>query len=68
MRDSYAAEALAFYDLSLITFIYIFDIINSASIALISRNTIYTVVLISIYIIFVKSSKSLKSLSLFLLL
>jgi hypothetical protein len=68
MRDSYAAKTLVLYSLPLTTFTYIFGIINSANIAPVSRNIIYTVVLISIYIIFVKLLKSLKSSSLFLLL
>jgi hypothetical protein len=66
MRGSYAAKTLAFYGLPPITFTYIFDIINNINIALISRSTIYTIILIFTYIIFVKSSKSLKSSSLFL--
>jgi hypothetical protein len=66
MRDSYAAKALALYGLPLTTFIYIFGVINSINIALISRNIIYIIVLISARMIFVKSSKSLKSSSLFL--
>jgi hypothetical protein len=68
MRGFYAAKALAFYGLSPATFIYIFNIINSTDIALILRSIIYTVVLISARIIFIKSSKSLKFSSLFLLL
>jgi hypothetical protein len=68
IRGSYAAKALASHGLPPTTFIYIFGIINSANIALVSRNTIYTAVLISARMIFVKSSKSLKSSSLFLLL
>jgi hypothetical protein len=66
MRDSYAAKAPASYGLPPATFTYIFNIINSAGIAPVSRNTIYTAVLISARIIFVKSLKSLKSSSLFL--
>jgi hypothetical protein len=68
MRGSYAAEALALYGLPPATFTYIFGIINSINIAPVLRSTIYTAVLISTRMIFVKSSKSLKSLSLFLLL
>jgi hypothetical protein len=66
IRDSYAAKALTPYGLPPIIFIYIFGIVNSANIALVSRNIIYIVVLIFIRMIFVKSSKSLKSSSLFL--
>jgi hypothetical protein len=66
MRGSYAVKAPALYGLPPTTFTYIFGIVNSISIALVSRNTIYTVVLISVRMIFVKSSKSLKSSSLFL--
>jgi hypothetical protein len=68
MRGSYAAEALVPYGLPLTTFIYIFGIVNSISIALVLRSAIYTAVLISTYIIFIKSSKSLRSSLLFLLL
>jgi hypothetical protein len=68
IRGSYAAKALVLYDLPPATFTYIFGIINSANIALVSRNIIYIVVLISIRMIFVKSLKFLKSSSLFLLL
>jgi hypothetical protein len=66
MRGSYAVKTLVFYGLPSTTFIYIFGIVNNISIALVLRNTIYIVVLISIRIIFIKSSKSLKSSSLFL--
>jgi hypothetical protein len=66
MRGSYAAEALAPYGLPPTTFIYIFGVVNSAGVASVSRSTNYIVVLISARMIFVKSSKSLKSSSLFL--
>jgi hypothetical protein len=68
MRGSYAAKTPASHGLPPITFIYIFGIVNSINIALVLRNIIYTVVLISARIIFIKSSKSLRSSSLFLLL
>jgi hypothetical protein len=68
MRGSYAAKALTLYGLPPITFIYIFGVINNISITPVSRSTIYTAVLISTRIIFIKSLKSLKSSSLFLLL
>jgi hypothetical protein len=68
MRGFYAVKAPAFYGLPSATFTYIFGIINNTSIALVLRSAIYIAVLISTYIIFIKSSKSLKSSSLFLLL
>jgi hypothetical protein len=68
MRGSYATKAPVSYGLPPIMFAYIFGIVNSISIALILRNVIYTVILISARMIFIKSSKSLRSSSLFLLL
>jgi hypothetical protein len=66
MRGSYAAEAPAPYGLPPITFTYIFGIVNSINIALVLRSIIYTAVLISTRMIFIKSSKFLRFSSLFL--
>jgi hypothetical protein len=66
MRGSYAAKAPAPYGLPPATFIHIFGMINSTGVAPVSRSANYTAVLISARMIFVKSSKSLKSSSLFL--
>jgi hypothetical protein len=66
MRGSYAAKTLAPYGLPPATFTHIFGVVNSTSIAPVLRSTVCTVVLISARMIFIKSSKSLRSSSLFL--
>jgi hypothetical protein len=66
MRGSCAAEALAPHGLPPTTFTHVFGVVNSTGIAPVSRSANYTIVLISARMIFVKSSKSSKSSSLFL--
>jgi hypothetical protein len=66
MRGSCAAKALAPHGLPPATFTHVFGVVDGAGVAPVSRSAVYTAVLISARMIFVKSSKSSKSSSLFL--